>query len=451
MCDVEGRDKVFRLKKTGATVAVEVDHRVHLEPGETWRAPEVRVAFHGGDWREGFSAYRGWVASWYKPRGPRPAWLRSAFWARRDYPVGGTGKLYDVKQGRYTFDALIKDGRAFGGIDFIDISGWAMSETVGRVGDYPIELGGAADLARAIAEARDEGVPTGLYFEGYLIDKRSEAGKLLQERSQLIDKNGKGVWWAGGEATEFFACPYEPQWRAYLARRVAEVAAEVGAAGVYLDEFGFGGKRCFSTSHGHRPGVDTLRGEVEASAAVRRELEAVGAAETMLYIEETPPDAAAPYYDAAFCYALPYTDARQSPLKLNLSRFAFPDVRLWDMVSLGIDPRALPAEDFRLSLWHGNGLWLKGHARTWYGEKLLARVRDAHALLKDHADAFAGPAEPLVESPHPAVFINRFGEGPNAVHTLFNASYRTARLAFQGRDLVIAPRDVAVAAPEPRR
>ena len=132
-------------------------------------------------------------------------------------------------------------------------------------------------------------------------------------------------------------------------------------------------------------------------------------------------------------------------MKLNLFRFAFPDVRLWDMVSIGIDPRALPAEDFRLSLWHGNGLWLKGHARTWYGEKTLAWIQKAHALLKDHADAFAGPAEPLVASPHPSVFINRFGEGPNAVYTLFNASYRTARFTFQGREFALGPRDVAVA------
>lgn len=447
MCDAEGRDKTFRLTKAGAEVVAEVDHRVHLEPGESWRAPEARVAFHGGDWREGFAAYRRWLATWYRPVGPRPAWLRSAFWARRDYPVGGSGALFDVKRGRYTFDALIEDGRAFGGIDFIDISGWAMSGTVGRVGDYPIELGGAADLARNIAQAREQGVPTGLYFEGYLIDRRSEAGKELRARSQLIDKDGRGVWWKGGEATEFFACPYEPEWRSRLARRVAEVAAEVGAAGVYLDEFGFGGKRCYATTHGHRPGVDTLRGEVEAAAAVRKELEAAGAGGTMLYIEETPPDAAAPYFDAALCYALPYTDVRVSPLRLNLSRFAFPDVRLWHMVSLGIDPRPLPAEDFRLSLWHGDGMWLKGRPRTWYGERDLAWIRKAHALLKEHADAFAGPAEPLVESPHPAVFINRFGEGEGAVYTLFNASYRTARLTFRGRALALAPRDVEVVAP----
>lgn len=446
--DVEGIEKTFRLKKAGADVVVEVDYQIRLEPGESWRAPEARLVFHGGDWREGFNAYRDWVSTWSKPATPRPAWLREAFWARRDYPVGGSGKLFDVEKGRYTFDALIDDGRAFGGIDFIDISGWAMTEDRGRVGDYSIDLGGPADFARNIAEAREKGIPTGLYFEGYLIDKRSKIGEELIEGSQLIDQNGEGRWWRGGEATEFFACPYEPKWRAFLARRVAEVVAETGAEAVYLDEFGFGGKRCFSDNHGHRPGVDTLRGELEAAAAVRRALEAAGAGGTMLYIEETPPDAAAPHFDAAFCYAIPYSDPGQTPLRLNLWRFAFPDVRLWDMVSIGINPRALSAEEIRLSLWHGNGLWLKGDSRTWYGEKTLAWIREAHAALKTHAEAFAGPAEPLVASPHPSVFINRFGDGPKTVHTLFNASYRTARFSFQGRDYVLAPRDVTVAAPE---
>ncbi|AMV40767.1 DUF6259 domain-containing protein [Planctomyces sp. SH-PL62] len=442
--DVEGRGKTFRLRKQGAGVTVEVDYRVRLEPGESWRAPEVSIAPHGGDWREGFAAYRAWVASWYRPVGPRPAWLRSAFWARRDYPVGGTGKLFDVKRGRYTFDALVRDGEAFGGVDFIDVSSWAMSETVGRVGDYPIELGGVDDLARNIAQARAQGVPTGLYFEGYLIDKRSKVGREQDGRWQLINEDGKGAWWSGGEATELFACPYVPDWRAFLARRVAEVAKDVGAAGVYLDEFGFGRMRCYAADHGHRPGVETLPGEIETARAVRKALDDAGAGGTMIYIEETPPDAAAPYFDAAFCYNFNHADINRSPLKLNLSRFAFPDVRLWDMVSIGIDPRVLPWEDFRLSLWHGNGLWLKGHAESWYGDDLLAWLRRAHGLLKAHAEAFAGPAEPLVDSPHPAVFINRFGVAPKVVHTLFNASYRTVRFPFEGRERTLAPRDVMV-------
>ncbi len=135
--DPSGRWKKFRLHKAGASVLVEVEYTVRLAPGETFRPPDALVTTHGGDWRQGFETYRQWVAAWYKPKGPRPSWLRSAFWARRDYPVGGTGRLFDTLRNRYTYGEFLRDGQRFGGIDFIDISGWALSETRGRVGDYP--------------------------------------------------------------------------------------------------------------------------------------------------------------------------------------------------------------------------------------------------------------------------------------------------------------------------
>jgi len=443
--DTTARWKRFRLRKSGAAVEVEVEYLVRLAPGETFRPPDAQVTAHGGDWRQGFEVYRKWLATWYRPAGPRPAWLRSAFWARRDYPVGGSERLFDARANRYTFDALIRDGERFGGIDFIDISGWALSDKVGRVGDYPIELGGAEDLRKNIALAAGAGIPTGLYFEGYLIDKNSNVGRRHGSDWQLIDQNGKGAWWQGG-SPELFACPYAAGWQEYLSRRVAEVARETGAAAVYLDEFGFGRKRCYSTAHGHPPGIETLPGELQMTSRVRRALDAAGRRDTMIYIEETPPDAAAPYFDAAFCYNIPFTRRALSPLKLNLWRFAFPDIRLWDMLTIGIEPRVLAAEDFRVSLWHGNGVWLKGHSESWYGEDVLAFLRRAREILKRHAGAFAGTADPLVESPHPAVFVNRFTGGGETVYTLFNASYGTARFRFLGRERTLGPRDVDVTA-----
>ncbi len=435
--DTSGQAKKFRLRKEGSTVHAEVDYTLRLAPGQVWNAPEAQVTLHGGDWREGFSEYRAWLRTWYKPAGPRPAWLQTAFWARRDYPIGGTGLLFDARANRYTFPALVRDGAAFGGIDFIDISGWALSEKLGRVGDYPLELGGAADLRRNIEQA---GVPTGLYFEGYLIDKNSAVGRRYGKVWQMFDEKGKPRWWSA-DSPELLVCPYVKAWQQYLSRRIAQVARQTKAAAVYLDEFGFGKKRCYAKTHGHAPGIDTLPGEIAMAKEVRRALAGTG---TILYLEETPPDAAAPLFEAAFCYNLHNANRALSPLKLNLSRFMFPELRLWDMLSTGIDPRALPAEDFRLSLWHGNGIWLKGHSDTWYGEDLLAFLRHAHGLLTQHAEAFSSAAEPLVASPHPAVFINRFSGARETVYTLFNASYRTAKLSFQGRELALGPRQVEV-------
>ena len=285
--DTAARGKHFRLHKTGATVRVEVLYTVTLEPGETQRYPDVEVSFHGGDWHQGFAAYRRWVASWYKPRGPRPAWLRAAFWARRDYPVGGTGHLFDERANHYRFCNLIRNSQALGGADFIDLSGWALSKSSGRVGDYPIELGGPEDLARNVASARSKGVYTGLYFEGYLMDKGSRIGRHSGAEWQIIDATGRPKWWKG--EAELFVCPYVQAWQQYLSGRVSEVARQVGAGAVYLDEYGFGHQRCYSTTHGHPPGVGTMQGELAMVHAVRRALDAAGRSETMLYIEETPP------------------------------------------------------------------------------------------------------------------------------------------------------------------
>ncbi|MCC7499364.1 MAG: hypothetical protein IT160_17415 [Bryobacterales bacterium] len=442
--DQQGRSKTFSIQKTGATVSAAVEYAVKLGPGETFRAPDVLLAEHGGDWRQGLAAYRNWVASWYRPNPLRPAWLDSAFWARRDYPIGGSGHLYDTKTNRYTFDGLIDDARALGGADFIDISGWALSNTAGRVGDYSIDLGGIANLRRNIDEARGRGVPTGLYFEGYLVDRNSNVGRRHGAQWQIINADGTPRWWQGG--AELFVCPYVSGWQQYLSGRVADVARGVGAAAVYLDEYGFGNKRCYSSAHGHPAGVDTLEGELAMVRAVRKNLAAAGRADTAIYIEETPPDAAAPFYDAAFCYALPYARSPQPSPKLNLWRFVFPRTRLWDMLSVGVHPRQLSSEDFRLSLWHGDGIWLKGHIGSWYGQEILSFLARAHKVLRRHSEAFSGAAEPMVPSPHPSVFINRFDGGGETVYTLFNAAYRTVSLRFAGRALTIAPREVEVVA-----
>jgi len=441
--DLSAQLKVFRLKKTGAVAQMEVEYPVRLAPGDTFRPPEAGVVFHGGDWREGFQAYRRWVASWYRPHGPRPVWLRDAWWCRRDYPVGGSDRLFDVRRNQYTFQELIRDGEAFGGIDFIDISGWALSETSGRVGDYPIELGGAANLRSNIEQAARAGIRTGLYFEGYLVDKNSRVGKANIDRWQLIGPDGKGAWWPGG-SPEFFVCPAVKDWQEYFAARVAAVAREVGAHAVYIDEHGFGTRRCFSTSHGHPPGVGMIPYEIEMAKKVRQRLDEAGMRQTAIYLEETPVDAAAAYYDAAFCYSIPHSELRLSPAKLNLWRFVFTDVRLWDMLSTGVQPRPLSLEDFKLSLWHGNGAWLKGRSETWYGEQILAFLREARALLSRYSAAFNGEAEPLIASPHPAVLVNRFRGGGMTVYTLFNSSYRTVRFRFEGAEMVLGPRQVAV-------
>jgi hypothetical protein len=442
--DTSGQAKTFTLTKQKDSVTNRTEYHIHLAAHQTYSAPPVTVVLHNGDWRSGFRAYQRWLTSWHDQPSPQPAWLQRSFYMRRDYPIGGSGLLFDETKNRYTFDRLLQDGRSFGGIDFIDISGWALSEAKGRVGDYPIELGGPQDLRANIEQAKREHVPTGLYFEGYLVDTNSDIGREHGAQWQLIEEDGKGKVWP--HSPEIFLCPHVSAWETYLTDRVASVAKQTGAQAVYLDEFGCDNWQCSATDHGHRPGANMIGGQIGMAKRLRKVLDEEGLKQTILYTECPQVDIAAPYVDGSFTYALPSSVAAAYGAKLNLWRFAFPHVRLWDMLSSGVEPHILSAEDFRFSFWHGDGVWLKGRSDTWYGEDILDFLRWAHPLLLKHAAAFSGEAEPLIDSPDPHILINQFRGGGEVVYTLFNNSYETRRLTFHGRTIALPPRGVDLVA-----
>jgi hypothetical protein len=439
--DTTGQPKTLNLVKSGTAIFDHTDYVVRIPPHQTYALPPAHIVLHNGDWHSGFRAYQRWLASWYKPHTAHPAWLQDSFYMRRDYPVGGSDLLFDETSNRYTFGRLIQDGKAFGGIDFIDISGWALSNTHGRVGDYPIELGGLEDLRSNIATATGDHISTGLYFEGYLIDKNSDVGHAHGAQWQIIGQDGKGLWWPHG-SPEMFVCPRIPNWQTYLSERMASTAKETGAHAVYLDEFGCRDRRCYAPDHGHPVGANMIAGEIGMERRVREALNAAGMTSTIVYTECPPVDIAAPFVDGSFTYALPSSAPNAYGVKLNLWRFAFPQVRLWDMVSSGVEPHILSAEDFLYGFWMADGVWLKGRSNTWYGQDILAFLRWARPRLLQHAAAFAGHAEPLVSSPDSQILINSFRGGGETVYTLFNGSYATKRFVFHGRQFALPPRQV---------
>ena len=443
--DTTGQSKTFAVTKSKDLVSDKTEYRVRIAPHQTYTAPAATVILHNGDWHSGFDAYKQWLRTWYEPHTPHPDWLADSFFMRRDYPLGGSGLLFDDADNRYTFPRLIEEGKALGGIDFIDISGWALSDTHGRVGDYPIELGGMEDLRNNIEGAKREHVSTGLYFEGYLIDKNSDVGRENGAKWQLIGADGKGLWWPH-DSPELFVCPHVSAWQSYLSNRIAEVAKQTGAGAVYLDEFGCRNRQCFAADHGHPVGANVIGGEIAMAKQVRKALDDTGLKSTIVYTECPPVDVGAPYVDGSFTYALPSSTAAAYGVKLNLWRFAFPKVRLWDMLSSGVEPHILSAEDFRMSFWQGDGIWLKGRSDTWYGQDILEFLRWAHPLLLKHAAAFAGEAEPFVSSPDPHILVNRFRGGGETVFTLFNNTYETRRIKFHNRSLTFEPRGVQLVA-----
>ncbi|MGB9624926.1 MAG: DUF6259 domain-containing protein, partial [Phycisphaerae bacterium] len=429
----------FRQGADGADMAVRfpgievsADRRVGL--------PTVVVQPHLGDWHDVYARYRQWfrdaieaepsTAIDLRRAAGRPAAagpLADLFYCRRDYPLGGTSYLFDRRRKGYTPGELIAESsRGFGGIDMIDISGWAYNEALGRVGQYRTnDLGGLPELRRAVDAAHRRGVRVGLYFEGYLIDHRSVLAKDAMPAWQLISRDGRPRWW-GGSDKEFFVCPGVSQWRRELSQVVADVAVETGADAVYLDEFGFAGadKACWSPDHGHAVPSNPIVEEQGMLTAVRGALRA-RSPKTAVYVECVPVDAQMGLVDAAFDYGMTMPGIpRQHVTKLPLGRFVFPERIPVEMVGHGIRPVPVTEGDLHRCVFHGMAVWLKGRADSWYTPGFRETARRVYGILHEHADVFrSADCEPLIPTLRTDLYANRFSTAAQTIITLYNARY----------------------------
>jgi hypothetical protein len=402
-------------------LAIQFDN-LSLAAGASVTLPTANLIGHTGDWHETLAAYRKWVRGNYKPAGR----LNDAFYCRRDYPLGGTGYLFDAAKREYTPDSAIAESmRAFGAADMIDISGWAYHEKTGRVGDYlENDLGGLDALVPLVKRVHQEGHKVGLYFEGYLIDRRCQLAAKALPAWQLIQRNGKGWWWAGD--MEFFACPGVKAWRDELAHMVSTVAAETGVDAVYIDQYGLTAtKECWSPDHGHPVPSNPHHEEMAMLQAIREQL-AIRAPKTALYVEYTPADAWIGLVDAAFDVSLSENRPGQHVTKLPLYRYVFPEFSPYQMLGHGIRPVPFEVDDLHRSMFHGMGFWMKGRGDSWYTADLLDLARRAAGIYRQHGEVFHSPdCEPLIPTLQRDVYANRFAKDGKTIVTLYNGRRST--------------------------
>ncbi len=425
VADAGLRRKSFRFRQTadGAGLGVRFLH-VEVPAGGRLALPTSILFAHAGDWHDACARYRQWARG--ATAGHRRTGLADLFFCRRDYPLGGTGYLFDVRGKQYTPGELIAESvRSFGGIDMIDISGWAYNETAGRVGQYRTnDLGGLPELRRAIGEAHRRGVKVGLYFEGYLLDRRSILAKDAMPAWQLVGRDGRPQWWPASDK-EFFVCPGVRPWREAFARVVADVAHETGADAVYVDEFGLAdaGKECWSPDHGHavpsNPAVEEGRGLEAIRRALDERTPNVG-----IYVEFVPVDAQMGLVEAAFDYGMTMPVGPAHVTKLPLHRFVFPEVAPVQMVGHGIRPPPTGADDLHRCVFHGVAMWLKGRGDSWWTPAFREAARRAYPIFREHAGAFRSPdCEPLVPTLRADVYANRFATPDRSVITVYNARF----------------------------
>jgi hypothetical protein len=415
--------KLFRLSKTDEALRLSVTYEGRtLAPGEEWVLPSVMLATTEGTWHSGLKAYRSWLRTWYRIATPRNATFREVFNFRVHYLFHPSTNLnsgiFSPDSKKWTLlEAVDRDVSNFGGADFVHLYDWSQTPQAGRVGDYApwTNLGGLETFRGQIKALQSRNIPVGLYLEGYLVSPESQVAKKFGQEWMMTDDGGASVdQWGGGYRT---MCQYVPGWQAYLSSACGRLAKETGAAGLYLDEFGFLCQyRCSNPAHAklHVKGAHMLSGEL----AVLRQVRSSVGNRSVLYTEEIPTDVMTQFSDGAYTASVKMSLKKGVSCPIHLTRFALPDFKTIELLSeegLKDDLTAI-----RATFFNGEGLYLSGQASS-FSPACLALIQKTHAVLRKYADAFTSlDPLPLVPTLDEKVCANRFPSERRVVWTLFN-------------------------------
>lgn len=423
VCDQENNRKLFGMDKTAQSLRWFVRHEArNLAPGEKWDLPPVLLGTGDGTWHDGLAAYRRWLATWYRPAAPRSAAFRKVFNFRVFYlyhgPPYNSGIFNPTDKSWFLPEGVERDTKIFGGVDFVHLFDWSKTAEQGRVGDYSpwAYNGGLANFRNQLAKLRARGVPVGLYTEGYLASPQSEVVKKHGEEWAMLDPAGKRVdTWGGGYTT---MCPHVPGWQDYMARTCKRVAAETGAAGTYIDQFGFLTQyRCFNPAHAkyHPVGAHMLAGE----AGMLRKIRAAVGSKLVLYTEEIPTDYMTQFTDGAYTASVKIAVSRGIRCPINMTRFALPGFKTIELIGehgIGDQLQAVQATFF-----NGEGIYLSGD-KTLFSAACLDLLAKTHGILRKHSDAFTSMNPvPLVPTLSENVCANRFPAKRSVVWTLLHS------------------------------
>ena len=236
------------------------------------------ISAHTGTWHKGVDRYRTWAEKWFKFREISEAVKNMNGW-QRIIMRSQYGENF------YTFDDLEKlcDDGLKAGIDTLLLFGWHAG---GHDNDYPnyvisSALGGKEKLMKGIEAVHNKGGKVILYSNGQLIDHNSDFyrygnGKTVatkdlrgNEHIQCWGFSGHGISNAlFGGRTFSRACPSSREFFGLL-KKYVDLAAEVGADGVFFDQLGAGDELCCDSGHGHAVPFTTI---MEARSAMLAKL-----------------------------------------------------------------------------------------------------------------------------------------------------------------------------------
>ena len=225
------------------------------------------ISAHQGSWHKGADKYRAWAESWFKfhtlpdPVRNMNGWQRIIMrsqYGENVYPFSAMGTICD-------------EGLA-AGIDTLLMFGW---HSGGHDNDYPNytishALGGREELKKGIAAFHEKGGKVILYSNGQLIDHNSDFyrygnGKSISTKDLRGNEHLQSWGYAGrglslavfGGRTFSRACPSSREFFGIL-KKFIDMAADLGADGVFFDQLGSGDQLCCDSGHGHAVPFTTI-------------------------------------------------------------------------------------------------------------------------------------------------------------------------------------------------
>lgn len=393
---------------------MEVEYNTHqIKKGDVWYLPTVIIDISDGDWHAGFNAYKKALYEWYNPIRPKKEWLLKAFNFRQHFLHNNYGdKAWDQENNVYKLQALIKnDVEAFGGIDYLQLFDWSTEPNHGRVGKYnPWEyLSGSVSLCNEVRAIQKKGIHVGLYFEGYLLDRKVDIAKKNGAKWNVCNCQ-QNIYSLAGEQY-WSICSHIKDWKEYLTLSIKKNINILQPNGIYIDQYGEGNQYpCYNKNHGHFIPNNQLQDENDMIKSICRNIPD----DVVVLSEYCPTDVGTQYQDGSLTYAKGF---------VNLTRFVYPDFKQFVIIRCD-EPIGNDLQSVNKIFLNGLGIWLSGPLSDlkWFLLELRSLIRKTYRILKKYHMFFSGEATPMINTLNENIIAHRFYYQGKNLWTLYNKS-----------------------------
>lgn len=283
--------------------------------------------------------------------------------------------------------------------------------------DYNPLMGGLEGLKTGIKTAHDHGALVQFYTDPFIVDSTTQMGQQYGRRFSVVNPTvphtpgllpespdgGHVVTYA-----KWSMCVDNDEYQEIFAKNMARIVRDTGVDSIRMDQFGYTGMTCFSKEHTHKHAEEGEHAVLQSMKTlldkVREHCDAENP-QILLTAEYPGADITARQLDGALTYEVSFwSRAGLRPLPLNIFRFYFPEVKLYD------NPAGHKATNLQeIALWNGIGLFQV----PWKSEY--------RRILKQNEDAFrSDTVSPLIPTKAEFVYANRFTKGDKEIDVLYN-------------------------------